>query len=154
MSVADSFCLACGQTVAANDRRILRNEASSYVRIMWQHLLHDKLKQKSFRVDVASALGDERSPGCVHRKCFMSIKSFAERRDQFLDKLDAAIEKMPKLPLPEYHDGNLEATPSRLQSRKRSRPSTAEEQSTSKHPRLIQHSLPHFDSSQSPGVQV
>ena len=93
MSVADSFCLICGQAVAANDRRILRNVASSYVRIMWQRLLDDKLKQKSFEVDVTSALGDEESPGCVHRKCFVSMKSFAERRDQFLDKLDAAIEK-------------------------------------------------------------
>ena len=88
-----SFCLACGQTIAANDLQILRNEASSNVRIMWQCLLDDKLKQKNFRVDVASALGDERSPGCVHKKCFMSIKSFAEKMNQFLDKLDAAIDQ-------------------------------------------------------------
>ena len=47
MSVADSFCLIRGQAVAANDQRVLRNEASSYVRIMWQRLLDDKLKQKS-----------------------------------------------------------------------------------------------------------
>ena len=151
------FCLACGQAVTANDRRILRNEASSYVRMMWQRLLDDKLEQKSFRVDVASALGDEESPGCVHRKCFMSIKTFAERRDQFLDKLDAAIEKMPKVPLSEDYDSNheSEATPSRLlQSRKRTRLSTDEERSTSKRLRLIQPSLSQFDTSQSPGVQV
>ena len=86
MSVADKFCLGCGQAVAVNDRRILRSEASSYVCIMWQCLRDNKLKQKCCRVDVASALGDESSPGCVHRKCFVSIKNFAEKRDQLLDK--------------------------------------------------------------------
>ena len=86
MSVEDRFCLACGQAVAANDQRILRSEASSYMRIVWQRLHDDKLKQKCCRVDVASALGDESSPGCVHRKCFVSIKNFAEKRDQLLDK--------------------------------------------------------------------
>ena len=80
MSVADSFCLICGQAIAANDQWILRNEASSYVRIMWQRLLDDKLKQKSFTVDVASALGDEESPGCVHKKCFVSIEFCWEKR--------------------------------------------------------------------------
>ena len=87
----------------------------------------------------------------MQRKSFISIKSFAERRDQFLDKWDATIERMPKVPLPEDHDRNLETTPSRLlQSRKRTQSSTAEEQSTS---RLIQHSLSQFDPSQSSGVQ-
>ena len=72
-------------------------------------------------------------------------KRFAERMDQFLDKLDAAIEKTPKVLLPEDDDGNLEANSSRLQSRKRTQPSTADEKSTSKRPRLIQHSLPQFN---------
>ena len=150
MSVEDRFCLACGQAVAANDRRILRREASSYVRIMWQRLPDDKLKQKCFRVDVASTLGDESSPGCVHKKCFMSIKNFAEKRDQLLDKLDAAIEKMPRLPPQDDHDGShSETTPIRLQ-RKRTLSSISEKQSTSKRPRLISQ----FNPSQSPGVQV
>ena len=68
------FCPACGEAVATNDRQILCNEASSYVRMMWQRLHDNKLEQESFTVDVESALRDEESPGCVQRKCFTSIE--------------------------------------------------------------------------------
>ena len=112
-----------------------------------QRLLNDKLKQKCFRVDVASTLRNESSHGCVHKKCFVSIKNFA---DQLLDKLDAAIEKMPRLPPQDNHDdSHSEATPVRLQS-KRTLSSISEEQSTSKCPRLIFQ----FNPSQCPGVHT
>ena len=50
---------------------------------------------------MAAVLGTTHSPapGCVCKKYFFSIKVLTERKKQLLDKLDDAIERMPKMPL-------------------------------------------------------
>ena len=124
------------------------------MRTAWERLLDERMKLKDAQIDVESLLGNEQSPnpGCMCKKCFMSVKAFSERKKQLLERLDCAIERMPRIPSQSQSDHTEELhqkTPSRLQSRKRLLPSSRE-QHRAKRPRLSQ---PAFDS-QSPGVQV
>ena len=80
-AAADSYCLACGEPATLRNRRILCSEASSNVRTTWELLLDERLKLRGAQIDVAYLLGNEQSPnpGCMCKKCFMSVKAFSER---------------------------------------------------------------------------
>lgn len=155
-AAADSYCLACGEPATLRNRRILCSEASSNVRTTWELLLDERLKLRGAQIDVAYLLGNEQSPnpGCMCKKCFMSVKAFSERKNQLLQKLDSAIARMPRIePRIPHQSDHIEEqqqeTPSRLHSRKRTLPSSREQHCT-KRLRLSQPAL----DSQSPGVQV
>ena len=149
MSTMESagYCLACGQPATLGNRRILCSEATSNVHTAWERLFDERMKLKGAQIDIESFLGNEQSPnpGCMCKKCFMSVKAFSERKKQLLERLDCAIERMPRIPSQSQSDHTEELhqeTPSRLQSRKRLLPSSRE-QHCAKRPRLSQ-----------PGVQV
>ena len=132
-TAVDSYCLECGQHTTPRNQRILCSEASSNVRTAWERLLDERLKQRDAEVDIVPLLGNEHSPnpGCMCKKCFMSVKAFSERKHQFLEKLDHIIERMPKIPSQGDHDEELhQDTPSRLQSKKRLLPIINEQHCT------------------------
>ena len=139
----------------ANNRRILRSEASNNVQRAWRDLLAERLKDKDMDIDVESVL-EATSPSYVCRKCFKSIEAFHERKSQLLSKFDSVIEKIlnTSITVSGLSESSADPlTPSRqLTSRKRSSPGPYPEQ-RSKFPR-ISANLYSAAPSSSPGVQV
>ena len=96
MTTSSDFCLACGQVVLPGNKRYLCSEDSPISFIVyqaWRDLLAERLGSRFVEAEAESMVKVQ--PGIVHKKCFLAIKSFHEKKCHILMNLDAAIAKMP-----------------------------------------------------------
>ena len=94
MSSSSSFCLACGCSAEAGNRRVLSCATSAPVRAAWEEALDCKLAEKGLNKSVL--LGGEGFPavsrGYVCRKCYNLLNGYCERRKVVFHNIDQAIE--------------------------------------------------------------